>query len=92
MSVAALVQLYTPLVGLIMMAFWVGGLSARVKQLEKTGLSHDDIIKSVARLEEKADALRNDMDSIKRTMEGVQRALANMMSGRGGTFQVIGGE
>jgi hypothetical protein len=87
MSPTDLVQLYAPLVGLIGLAFWVGALSQRVRTLERdvADLKSDGDDELTVRdrltvLETKFDIASDDLKSIKRVMEGVQRQLGNILT------------
>jgi hypothetical protein len=50
MSVSELVQLYAPLAGLLVLAFWVGGLGQRVKGLEMVAKDNKEMEKAMIRL------------------------------------------
>lgn len=96
MTVAQIFQLYAPLVGLLGLAFWVGVLSQRVKQLEDTAKelkdAHDDqsaVFERLVRLEVNMENAVTQLGSLDRGMQGVQRQLGNLMH-RGGTVQEFG--
>lgn len=61
------------------MAFWVGGLSARVRQLEKDALTHDNLVDRLARLETNASNIFLRLDSMDRGLSGLSRQIANLM-------------
>jgi hypothetical protein len=82
MSLEQLIQVYAPLAGLLAMAFWVGGLSARVRQLEKDALSHDGILERLARLETNSTNIFVRLESIDRGMQSVQRQFGNLMKAK----------
>lgn len=85
MSLAAVLQLYAPLAGLILMAFWTGVLHQRVAQLEAVARElrsqeegRDSVIDRLARLEVKSDNTTKQLDKIARELEGVQRQLSDL--------------
>ena len=91
MTVPELLQLYAPLAGMLAMAFWLGMLSQAVATLKRdveelkegadaTGSIRDRLTK----IETKFEGAIDDIHSIKRSMEGVQRQLANLMGARPG--------
>lgn len=87
MTVTELVQLYAPLLGLLVLAFWVGSLSQRVVTLERDvgelkrdGEGEVTIRDRLTALETKFDIASGDIKSIKRGMDGVQRQLGNLMT------------
>lgn len=91
MSVSELVQLYAPLAGLLVLAFWVGALSQKVanlkedvKDLEEGADAAGTIRDRLTRIEVKFEGVEGDLTSIKRGMEGVQRQLGNLMGAKGG--------
>ena len=97
MTVTQLFQLYAPLVGMLGLAFWVGVLSQRVKQLEETAKelkdAHDDqnaVFERLVRLEVNMENVVNQLGSLDRGMQGVQRQLGNLMH-KGGAIQEFGG-
>jgi hypothetical protein len=88
MTVTALLQFYAPLAGLLALAFWVGMLSQRVKDLgrdveklqeagEPGGVS-DRLVRLEVTGENQAEAMKG----VQRSLEGIQRQLANMMQGK----------
>lgn len=93
MSVAELVQLYAPLAGLLGLAFCSGVLFNQVASLKsgsdalRTDL--DDVQKAMAspnlnverlvRVETKVDAIGPRLDAVDRTLQGMQRMVANSM-------------
>lgn len=50
MTAAGMVQLYAPFVGLLALAFWMGVLSQRVRQLEKDGSGSAHLVSDVAEM------------------------------------------
>lgn len=50
MTSAQLLQLYAPLAGLLVLAFWVGGLSQRVRGLETVAKDNKEMEKAMIRL------------------------------------------
>lgn len=96
MSFSQVVQLYAPLLGLVLMAFWLGALSQRVKSLEdaeeqtresakELRETHDRII----RIETKLEGLAEDVGRMGRLIDGLQRQVANLM--RPGAIQTFQG-
>lgn len=86
MTISELVQLYVPLAGLIGMAFWTGVLSQRVRQLENRWTT--ERADSLVRMEAKVDAQGKDLEKISVSIEGIHRALGNIMSGKSTTAYV----
>jgi hypothetical protein len=87
MTPTELAQFYTPLIGLIGLAFWVGGLSNRVKTLEREAKERKDEGKDddadhdrIVRMETILERMELKMGTVERDMSGVQRALAKMTS------------
>lgn len=92
-SVSALVQLYAPLVGLLVMAFWLGVLSQRVKVTERRQEKAEVALEAaklesmtVAVLASKFDDMKETIEKMEREMRGMQRTLANAFSGKVGTI------
>lgn len=96
MTVTQLFQLYAPLVGLLGLAFWVGVLSQRVKQLEEVAkdlkVAHaegNEVFERLVRLEVNMENAVTQLGSLDRGMQGVQRQLGNLMV-KGGAVQEFG--
>jgi hypothetical protein len=79
LSASQLVQLYAPIAGLLVLAFWVGGLSQRVKQLEKESIG-DDLRAKVIRLEVQMESAAATLEKVDRSLQGIHRQLANIAS------------
>lgn len=93
MTIAQLLQLYAPLVGLLGLAFWSGVLTNKVsnqkEDLEevkatvaglKTRLELPNVnVERLVRVETKVDALEPRLLAIDRTLQGIQRQVANTM-------------
>ena len=89
MTVAELVQLYAPLAGLLVLAFWVGSLSERVKNLrrdldkvlvrEAAETGEGGMLERMIRMEIKLEGAGTQLESLDRHMQGVQRQIANLM-------------
>lgn len=97
MTVTQLFQLYAPLAGLLGLAFWVGVLSQRVRQLETTAKelrdgAHDQnaVIERLVRLEVQMEHSTASLTSVDRSLQGIQRQLGNLMH-KGGTVTEFGG-
>jgi hypothetical protein len=95
MTLAEVLQLYTPLAGLVVLAFLMGTQHQRIAQLEvvakelraadgKADGEGNGIIDRLARLETNSDNQGKQLDKIEREMQGVQRQLANLMRGGNG--------
>lgn len=94
MTVAELVQLYAPLAGMLILAFWVGSLSERVKNLrrdvdkvvarEDAETGEGGMLERMIRMEIKLESATTQLESLDRHMQGVQRQFANLMAGRVG--------
>lgn len=96
MTITQLFQLYAPLVGLLALAFWTGVLSQRVKQLEDTAkdlkaanAEGSEVFERLVRLEVNMENAVNQLGSLDRGMQGVQRQLGNLMH-KGGAIQEFG--
>lgn len=95
MTISELVQLYAPLAGLLVLAFWVGALSQRVKNLEQADRDRkradDDqgsIRDRLTRIETKFESTADDVAAIKRSMDGVQRQLGNLMINKATAIEI----
>lgn len=90
-SVVEIVQLYAPLAGLLVMAFWLGILSNRVVTLEREERDRKETDRNeatqrdrIVRMETKLDLMRDELDKVQRELSVIHRILANMASGAGG--------
>lgn len=90
MSLTELVQLYTPLAGLVAMAFYMGVLTQRVRALERTQTTDREDTERLVRVETKVDGFGIEIGQIKMSIEGIHRALANIVTGRGSSFIEVG--
>lgn len=84
MTVPQLLQLYAPLAGLLGLAFWVGVLSERVKNLrfDVQELKSENVeggSPAIIRLKVEMEGVKGAMEKLTRSMEGVQRQLGNLM-------------
>lgn len=86
-SLAFLLQLYAPLAGLLVVVFWLGVLSQRVKVTERRQDRTDEKLDAamieatqVAVLNDQMSGVRRTLEKMEREMQGVQRALANIAS------------
>jgi hypothetical protein len=68
MSAADLIQLYAPLAGLLVLAFWVGGLSQRVKSLEGAAKDNKEMEKAMIRLVVLVEQLTTRVDVLAREL------------------------
>lgn len=91
--VSVLVQIYAPLAGLLAVTFWLGVLSQRVKVAERRQDTTDTRLKAldddkveVGRKDEKLSHVERELGEIKRELHGIQRMLANMVSGKVGVI------
>lgn len=85
MTVAEFVQLYTPMAGLIGMAFWMGVLSQRVRSLENSTKTDKTDSERLVRVEVSVENLQDELKQLHRGIEGVQRQLGNLMTTKGRT-------
>lgn len=85
-----LLQFYVPLSGLVLMAFWVGALSTRVKQLEKTAEEDRKDTERLVRVETTLEAVKNELDGIQRSIDGLHRMMGNLISVRGSSVIELG--
>lgn len=96
MDLSPALQFYAPIVGIIALAYWSGVLAARVKHLEK------DVFNDASRQERAGDHdrlviveatvtnIHDDVVGIKRSIDGMQRQLGNLMTGKSGAYEVHG--
>lgn len=89
MDFAQALQFYTPLAGLVLMAFWLGVLSNRVSTLEREerdrkSKDHQalDERDRIVRMETNVATMTGKLESIERGMAGVQRQLASVVTTR----------
>ena len=91
---------FTPLAGLVGLAFWTGILSQRVNQLSETAKELRDASAEVAkaisersertaRLEEKSIDKERRLTQIDHRFNAVHRMLANLASGNAGKLQFL---
>lgn len=86
LSVTQVLQFYAPFAGLLGVVFWVGVLSQRVADLRervKKLEAADDTDGSgerLVRLEVNTENMTKAVESMKRSMDGVQRQLGNLMN------------
>jgi hypothetical protein len=83
-TVPELLQLYTPLAGMLALAFWVGVLSERVKSLrhdvqELKNEHTEGEAPAIIRLKVEMEGVKTAVEKLGRGMEGVQRQLGNLM-------------
>lgn len=84
MTVTQLLQLYAPLAGMLMLAFWVGVLTERIKSIRvevqelKSEAAEGDS-PAITRLKVEMEGVKTSLDKLGRGMEGVQRQLGNLM-------------
>lgn len=95
MSIAQLLQFYAPMAGLLGVVFWLGVLSNRVATLEREERDRKDREKlatderdRIVRMETKMDAMEAKIDHLGREMAGMQRQLANIITGRSRIIEV----
>lgn len=78
-------QLYAPFVGLTALAFWMGVLSQRVRQLEK-----DSKPATMTELNIRMGSVEKDITTINHTLQGMNRQLANIAMNRvGQAFEIL---
>lgn len=89
MTLTEVIQLYTPLGGLVLMAFWVGALSQRVKRAEQdiTDLHENDqageekrgpVYDRLTRVEVHQETMLKEFEGFRRDISGINRQLANL--------------
>lgn len=84
MSITALVQLYAPLAGLLILAFWTGSLSEKVRNLQGAvkKLEAEDSAnretERIIRLEVQSEGVEKTLASIDRSIQGINRQLATL--------------
>lgn len=83
-EVAQLFAIGSALAGLV---FWSGVLSNRVRNIEKQIEREEPDGKKLVRVEVTLENMGLEIASIKRALEGIQRQLGNLMTGRGGFME-----
>lgn len=83
-TLADIVQLYVPLVGLIGMAYWTGVLSQRVRSLESTQDGEKKDGERLARVETLIEVQSGEIQALRASIDGLNRQLSNLMTGRAG--------
>lgn len=84
LSFAQVLQLYAPLAGLLVVVFWLGVLSQRVKNLEavlskmEEGDAQGGVVDRLARLEVHSETAAKALEKISTELNGVQRQLGNL--------------
>lgn len=85
MTLAQVLQLYAPLAALLALAAWVGALSQKVrdqgddiKELKEAG-SEGGVMERLVRLEVNSENTTKSLESVDRSLQGIQRQLGNMM-------------
>lgn len=91
MSAGDVVQFYAPFVGLMALAFWMGVLSQRVRQLEKGASDGSDMNDKVTRLTVEMEHANATLVKLVQHSENVNRQLGNIAMGRVGQGIEIGG-
>lgn len=84
MTMAQVLQLYAPFVGLMALAFWMGVLSQRVRQLEKSAADGPDLTEKVTRLTVEMEHANATLVKLVNNSENVNRQLGNLAMGRVG--------
>lgn len=86
LTVSQLLQFYAPLAGLLGVVFWLGVLSERVKtlsrrvdDLEKAGEEAGGDVRKLVTLEVQMGNVLTRLDSVDRSLSGVQRQLGNLV-------------
>lgn len=104
MTVEQLLQFYAPLAGLLAVVFWLGMLTQRVRDLEKTTDDRERRVKALemgdatdrderdrlVRVEAELEHHGKSLESIDRALAGINRQLATIATGRGGTVVDLG--
>lgn len=91
MSLAEVLQLYAPFAGLMALAFWLGVLSARVRQLERSAADGPDLAEKVTRLTVEMEHANATLVKLANHSENANRQLANLATGRmGQSFELPG--
>lgn len=68
-------------------AFFLGRLTERTATLEREAKREAGVSEKVIRLEVQLEHANENLDAMDRTLQGVNRQLANLATGRGGLFQ-----
>lgn len=82
MSAGDVVQFYAPFVGLMALAFWMGVLSQRVRQLEKAAADGPDLNEKVTRLTVEMEHANATLVKLANQSENTNRQLGNLAMGR----------
>lgn len=83
-----LAQLYVPIAGLLVLAFWTGGLSQRVKALEREiktwedGNGNGGILERMIRVEIAFEGIGAQLTQLNRGQDNIRATIANLVSGR----------
>ena len=91
MSAGDAVQFYAPFAGLMALAFWMGVLSQRVRQLEKDS-KPETVSAQLARLDERMGSAERQLGSIDGHLQGVHRQLGNIAMGHVGAVAELPGK
>lgn len=84
LTLTQVLQFYAPLAGLLVVVFWLGVLSQRVKNLElvvrkmEEGDAQGGVVDRLARLEVHSESANKALDKISNELAGVQRQLGNL--------------
>lgn len=91
MTLSQVLQFYAPLLGLLALAFWTGGLSARVRMLESSvremadeARGENTALQRLTRLETQMESVTETSKEVKRSLDGVNRQLAALVVQRRG--------
>jgi hypothetical protein len=96
LTVPQLLQFYAPLAGLLLVVFWLGVLSQRVKSAEEKIQRMEEaegeggVVERMVRLEVHSENILKQQEIQTREMAGVQRQLANMLRAAPRTFETGG--
>lgn len=82
---------FTVLLQTMLFCFWLGKLSERVKQVEIKATGDATTHDAVVRLQVEMEHANSKLDSMERAMQGVNRALGNITTGRM-TAGLMGGD
>jgi hypothetical protein len=90
-TLSQVLQLYAPLLGLLALAFWTGGLSARVKALENSvkqlvdeAKGENTVLQRLTRLETQMEGAIEASKEVKRGLDGENRQLSALVVQRRG--------
>lgn len=89
LSTENIISLYAPLGGVVILAFWSGVLTQRVSDLvrrvlhlEKQGETDTGVAVQIGVLQSELSHVKTSQESQTRSMNEIQRTLANIASGR----------